>query len=268
MNLHKNNSEFWGELCGTGLFKNLGLNGINEVSLKIFDDAYFKMYPYLRDKYLNQIDMSSDVLEIGLGFGTVGNYLFDKCRNYTGIDISSGPVYMMKKRIEYRKKSINCNSEIGNAEKLTFTDNSFDVVISIGCLHHSGKLEKSIKEVYRILKPNGKFILMIYRKPTIFMIFQKYLMLLKKDYKKLVEYKFNKNKIFKYDYDHNEKKEPAPHTDFTSKKELKNLINKFKYSKIFIENHTLPILRDKNYLLKNKLILQFFGCDLYSISIK
>jgi len=109
MNIDKENSEFWNELCGTQYYKRLGLGKVNRHSLKVFDDEYFKKYPYVIN-YLNQIGTEKKILEIGLGFGTIGNYLFDKCKKYTGIDISEGPVSMMKKRIEYSDNSSKCNS--------------------------------------------------------------------------------------------------------------------------------------------------------------
>tara|TARA_B100001093_G_scaffold471723_1_gene494222 strand:+ start:763 stop:1572 length:810 start_codon:yes stop_codon:yes gene_type:complete len=269
MSIDKENSEFWKELCGTSLYKSLGLGKVDRNSLKIFDDEYFSFYPYLK-KYLNHIESEDEILEIGLGFGTVGNYLFDKCKKYTGIDISEGPVSMMKKRIEYGDNSSKYTSSIGNGTNLIFKDNSFDVVISIGVLHHTGNLKKSISEVYRVLKPNGKLIMMIYRKPNVFMKSYGFLKLLKHNPKKIIEYKFNFMKLFKYLYDHDQNDNSTPYTDFTSKKELGHLLEKFSSSKIKVENHTLNTLRlrSRNLFLKNSLFLKLFGCDLYSVSIK
>jgi len=268
MNVDKKNSEFWKELCGTNMYKQLGLKEIDENSLKFFDEEYFKMYPYLKTKYLNQINNEDEVLEIGLGFGTLGNYLFDKCKRYTGIDISEGPVLMMKKRIEYLSKSLTCISTLGNGTNLDFQDNSFDFVVSCGVLHHTGKLKESINEVYRVLKPNGKFLMMIYRKPTILMRIVLIMKILKNKPKKLIEYGFSIDKLFKFSYDHNQNDESTPYTDFTSIMEIKSLLEKFNSSEITIENHTLSRFRNKGRLSNNKLFLKLFGCDLYSISVK
>ncbi len=147
---------------------------------------------------MNHIESEDEILEIGLGFGTLGNYLFDKCKKYTGIDISEEPVSMMKKRIEYSDNISTCTSSIGNGTNLIFKDNSFDVVISIGVLHHTGNLKKSISEVYRVLKPNGKLIMMIYRKPNILNKIYVFLKLLKNNPRKIIEYQFNFMKLFRY----------------------------------------------------------------------
>jgi len=267
MNIDKENSEFWKELCGTSLYKSLGLGKVDRNSLKIFDDEYFSFYPYLK-KYLNHIESEDEILEIGLGFGTVGNYLFNKCKKYNGIDISEGPVSMIKKRIGYSDNSSKCTSSIGNGTNLIYEDNSFDVVISLGVLHHTGNLKKSISEVYRVLKPNGKLIMMIYRKPTVLMKSYVFLKLLKNNPKKIIDYKFNFMKLFKYLYDHDQNDNSTPYTDFTTIKELNNLLEKFNNTKIKVENHTLTPLRNRNIFLKNTLFLKLFGCDLYSVSIK
>jgi hypothetical protein len=43
------NSEFWDELCGSGLARYLGISDSSPESLKKFDDWYFNFYPYLFD---------------------------------------------------------------------------------------------------------------------------------------------------------------------------------------------------------------------------
>lgn len=49
-----------------------------------------------------------------------------------------------------------------DGENLPFSDNSFDIVYSNGVLHHSEDTDKCIDEVYRVLKPGGKAVIMLY----------------------------------------------------------------------------------------------------------
>jgi len=49
-----------------------------------------------------------------------------------------------------------------DAENLPFRDGTFDIVYSNGVLHHSQDTEKTIAEVFRVLKPGGKAVLMLY----------------------------------------------------------------------------------------------------------
>ena len=73
--IDKMNSEFWNELCGTGLAKHLGITDHSPESLQRFDEGYFGMYPYLLPIIKPERAASKDVLEIGLGYGSLGQKL-------------------------------------------------------------------------------------------------------------------------------------------------------------------------------------------------
>ena len=67
-----------------------------------------------------------------------------------------------KKMIEIAKKSNNDNSidfMLMNATQLEFPDNSFDVVFDFGIIHHIPNWRDYIRELKRIIKDNGEFIL-------------------------------------------------------------------------------------------------------------
>ncbi len=49
-----------------------------------------------------------------------------------------------------------------DAEALPFPDGSFDIVYSNGVLHHAQHTEPCIDEVFRVLKPGGRAIIMLY----------------------------------------------------------------------------------------------------------
>jgi len=46
-----------------------------------------------------------------------------------------------------------------SAEKMVFEDNFFDVIISFETIEHIQNLSLAVKEMYRVLKPNGKLII-------------------------------------------------------------------------------------------------------------
>ena len=82
------NAAFWSELCGTGMARALGITGESPDALQRFDDAYFGFYPYLAG-YVDRFDVSDRaVLEIGLGYGTLGQYLAEQGARYHGLDIA------------------------------------------------------------------------------------------------------------------------------------------------------------------------------------
>ncbi|MEO8399324.1 MAG: class I SAM-dependent methyltransferase, partial [Ignavibacteriaceae bacterium] len=54
----------------------------------------------------------------------------------------------------------------GNAESLELPSEYFDIVYSHGVLHHTENINKTFNEIYRVLKPGGKFIVMLYAKES------------------------------------------------------------------------------------------------------
>ncbi|MGQ9853002.1 MAG: class I SAM-dependent methyltransferase, partial [Candidatus Oleimicrobiaceae bacterium] len=53
---------------------------------------------------------------------------------------------------------------VASAEELPFEDNRFDVVICIGVLMCTPNIQKAIDEIYRVLKPGGEAVIMLYHK--------------------------------------------------------------------------------------------------------
>ena len=73
----------------------------------------------------------------------------------TAIDPNPGMNRLAQKRIE--NSDITVDDHLLNSENLPFLDNSFDSVVSTWTLCSIGKVDKAISEIYRVLKPNGKF---------------------------------------------------------------------------------------------------------------
>jgi len=262
-----NNKKFWNELCGTNAFNLLGLKKINKKSLGIFDQWYLeKMYPYLY-KYLNIRNISKKrVLEIGLGFGTVGQHLFMKSKSYVGLDYSSNPVSVMKDRIIRKRKQSTASAIEGDARQLPFRDNSFDFVVSIGCLHHTGNIQKCVNEVYRVLDNNGQALIMLYNRHSWRMIkknsFFHFTKKTKKDYKEYI----------RGIYDTDSKGNVAPITDFSSYLDIRRYFRKFKGFNIELENFDdvdIPYLKvhiPRKKLLDN--LAKVLGLDYYIMAAK
>ena len=80
----------------------LGITGNDPASLKKFDDWYFEFYPYL-DRFINfHLLRNRDVLEVELGYGTVGQKIAKSGARYTGLDIAQGPVDGLNHRLAQR----------------------------------------------------------------------------------------------------------------------------------------------------------------------
>jgi SAM-dependent methyltransferase len=158
------NATFWDELCGTNLAREIGLTDASPASLDRFDRAYFELYPYLAG-YLRAPEMAGRrVLEVGLGYGTVAELLARAGADYHGLDIAAGPVDMARHRLAGIPGARPAQVQQGSALELPFPDASFDRVVSIGCLHHTGDLALAVAEVRRVLRVGGELLLMVYNR--------------------------------------------------------------------------------------------------------
>ncbi len=57
---------------------------------------------------------------------------------------------------------------MGNAEELPYSDACFDLVTSMGVLHHVPSIEKAVKEIHRTLRPGGEFLVMVYHRDSFY----------------------------------------------------------------------------------------------------
>lgn len=60
----------------------------------------------------------------------------------------------------------NVEFQLANAEKLPFEDNSFDLVTMAFGLRNVTNKDKALAEIYRVLKPGGKCLVLEFSKPT------------------------------------------------------------------------------------------------------
>jgi SAM-dependent methyltransferase len=158
------NATFWDELCGANLARDVGITDASPASLARFDRGYFGLYPYLAG-YLRGPEMAGrSVLEIGLGYGTVAEFLARAGADYHGLDIAAGPVEMARHRLASVPGARPEQAQQGSALDLPFPDASFDRVVSIGCLHHTGDLGRAVAEVRRVLRPGGELLIMVYNR--------------------------------------------------------------------------------------------------------
>jgi SAM-dependent methyltransferase len=149
----------------------------NEIYLRNYPDVvrgskkYFDIILSSRQKYIYYFPemiaflkkaASDNLLEVGCGMGT-DSLVWDKNGfKVTGIDLTPAHLDLAKKLFDLYH-AVGTFFE-GNAEQLTFPDNSFDCVYSYGVLHHTPDTSKAIKEIYRVLRPDGRAVIMLYHK--------------------------------------------------------------------------------------------------------
>jgi len=158
--IDRRNREFWDELCGTRSAASLGITDDSPESVAKFDAWYFRFYPWLFKHVPFEEMTGKRVLEIGLGYGSVAQKIAAAGARYHGLDIASGPVAMVKKRLS----RIGADGVVrqGSVLEPPFETASFEWVVAIGCLHHTGDLVRAIHQVRRLLALGGKASVMVY----------------------------------------------------------------------------------------------------------
>lgn len=112
---------------------------------------------------INSLSLKNkDVLEVGVGAGSHAGLLSKNTKSFTGIDLTDYSVESTRKRM----KVFGLNGEVlkMDAERMSFDDNSFDLVWAWGVIHHSANTAKVLKEIQRILRPGGRVITMVYHR--------------------------------------------------------------------------------------------------------
>lgn len=227
---------FWDEICGSSLWLWLGLAAIDKESLNTYDDFYLNtLYPYLRRYIVPSNLKEMDVLEIGVGFGTVGSLIASHAGTYIGLDSSRNPIRLLKQRLEWQGKNGSATALQSNARGLPFRSESFNHVVSIGCLHHTGDVETSLREVHRVLRPGGTAVIMLYHKHSFRNVVSlpfRYLLSLLSFTRKQRSYHEFRRAAFDSSLDG----EVAPVTQFFSKKEVGDLFGSFAETSVTTEN--------------------------------
>jgi SAM-dependent methyltransferase len=226
------NADFWAELCGTHLAREIGVEDASAASLARFDQAYLDIYPYL-ERYLPWRS-GERVLEIGLGYGTVGQTLAERGLDYHGLDISPGPVAMMVHRLALLGHADAVTRiKQGSALAIPHPDESFAVVVSIGCLHHTGDLGAAVAEVRRVLRPGGQALVMVYNRHS----YRRAVMLPVQTLRGGVWRNSRRRAEFmRAAYDSNADGAAAPATEFTSAAGIRRLFAGFSQVKVRREN--------------------------------
>lgn len=163
--IDQRNSVFWDELCGTTLAQSIGVVDRSAESLRRLDAAYMALYPYLPSQLRGPRAPGEMLLEIGLGYGTVSQRLAAAGYHYHGLDIADGPVAMVRERLRMLHIT-GAESRVvtGSALAIPHAEETFDHVVSIGCLHHTGDLPRAVSEVQRVLRPGGTAMVMLYNR--------------------------------------------------------------------------------------------------------
>ena len=115
------------------------------------------------------------ILDIATGTGDLAILMAaTSAKKIIGLDLSAGMLEVGKKKIEDKKLAEKIEMVLGDSENIPFPDNHFDAItVSFG-IRNFETLEKGLAEIYRVLKPNGIFVILETSVPTKFPFSQGY----------------------------------------------------------------------------------------------
>lgn len=97
------------------------------------------------------------ILDVACGGGELSLKIAERGCEVYGIDVSENAISSAKRLSERAK--ITCEFEVGDAEHLPYPDEYFEKIICSSSLEHFRDDLKALKEMSRVLKPNGKLVL-------------------------------------------------------------------------------------------------------------
>jgi ubiquinone/menaquinone biosynthesis C-methylase UbiE len=152
----------------------------NTYDLKVFD--YFR---YLQRKVIAQLNIlpHHHLLDIGCGTGWAVHHIAKKLNDegkFFGIDISNGMLDKARQKVNGYKNVTFIKS---SSDELPFENEYFDFVICTNSFHHYPFPQKTLSEIYRVLKSNGQvFILDISNDNILAKALDKYFRLTEKEH--------------------------------------------------------------------------------------
>jgi demethylmenaquinone methyltransferase/2-methoxy-6-polyprenyl-1,4-benzoquinol methylase len=131
-----------------------------------------------RKKAIGELKSIKPRLLLDVATGT-GDFAFEaikmlKPEKVIGVDISVGMLDVARKKIAERNLGSVFTVQTGDSEKLLFDDNHFDAITVAFGVRNYENLSKGLADMYRVLKPSGKIVILEFSKPKQFPVKQGY----------------------------------------------------------------------------------------------
>ena len=131
-----------------------------------------------RKKAIRELLALQPKIMLDVATGT-GDFAFEaikilKPEQIIGVDISQGMLDVANKKIKERNLQQVFSVALGDSEGLQFEDNKFDAITVAFGVRNYENLEKGLADMFRVLKPGGKIVVLEFSKPRAFPIKQGY----------------------------------------------------------------------------------------------
>jgi len=125
-----------------------------------YPDLQLISYTHLFSRFLLPAGFfrGKSVLDLGCGNGRLAQFIIPDAREYVGIDLSDSILAFEVPVNEAEKVRLIR----GSIEDLPLFDRSADVIVCWGALHHVADPQAAIREIKRVVKPNGAILLYVY----------------------------------------------------------------------------------------------------------
>lgn len=116
------------------------------------------------------------ILDVATG---TGDFAFESLKilnpdKIIGVDISQGMLKVAKEKIAKRKLQDKIEVQLGDSERLLFEDHTFDAVTVAFGVRNFENLQKGLDDIFRVLKPGGKAVVLEFSNPKQFPVKQLY----------------------------------------------------------------------------------------------
>lgn len=135
----------------------LAIEHWDKTPLYLTEEQRYSAYPWLYEAAEFRHHAGERVLEIGCGTGSDLLQFAKNGAHAVGIDATPEHVRLARERVGRKAEVIRAY-----ATALPFRDDRFDYVYSHGVLHHIDQPARVAQELFRVLRPGGRFNVQVY----------------------------------------------------------------------------------------------------------
>jgi ubiquinone/menaquinone biosynthesis C-methylase UbiE len=158
----------------------LNLTQFLDANIEVGSEEFYRLLENTLDRYeykrpllekFAQQKGGQKLLEIGSGLGLELGLLGQLGFDVTGIDLAPAAVDVCNDYL--KKRGVDGRAMVQNAEQLEFADSYFDVVYTSGVIQHTPNIDRAIAEIWRVLKPGGEILVILYHRRSWFYMLHK-----------------------------------------------------------------------------------------------
>lgn len=129
----------------------------NTTPLYVSEEERYSIFPWLYEAAEFRHHRGERVLEIGCGTGCDLLQFALHGAHAIGVDITPRHLELAQRRVRSLATVLQADGR-----NLPFPDGSFDYIYSHGVLHHTDEPRRVIQEIFRVLRPGGRFNVHVY----------------------------------------------------------------------------------------------------------